>query len=56
MPLFSAQVPVLNSYFKGYYWLIEADFGGQIVFFNHFSDLKNDAKIKLSFEPYTASH
>jgi hypothetical protein len=25
------------------------------VFFNHATDLKNDAEIKLSFEPYTAS-
>jgi iron(III) transport system ATP-binding protein len=54
--LFEVGATVLNSYFKGSYWLIEADFDGQIVFFNHFSDLKNDAEIKLSFEPYKASH
>ena len=54
--LFEVEATVLNSYFKGHYWLIEADFGGQIVFFNHATDLKNDAEIKLSFEPYTASH
>ncbi|MGK0255056.1 MAG: iron(III) transport system ATP-binding protein [Mariniflexile sp.] len=52
----SAKATVLDSYFKGSYWLIEADFDGQIVFFNHATDLKNDAKIKLSFEPYIASH
>ena len=54
--LFEVEATVLNSYFKGHYWLIEADFGGQIVFFNHATDLKNAAEIKLSFEPYTASH
>ena len=54
--LFEVEATVLNSYFKGHYWLIEADFSGQIVFFNHATDLKNDAEIKLSFEPYKASH
>jgi iron(III) transport system ATP-binding protein len=54
--LFEVEATVLNSYFKGSYWLIEADFGGQIVFFNHATDLKNDTEIKLSFEPYKASH
>jgi len=38
---------VLNAYFKGSYWLIEADFDGQIVFFNHNSSLKNGEKIFL---------
>ena len=52
MPLFSAQATVLNSYFKGSYWLIEAVFNEQIVFFNHFSDLKNHTEVTLSLEPH----
>ena len=38
---------VLNSYFKGSYWLIEANFNGQIVFFNHSSAIKKSTKIYL---------
>lgn len=40
---------VKNSYFKGSYWLIEAELENQIVFFNHLSDLKNNVKIDLEF-------
>ena len=40
---------VLNSYFKGYYWLIEAEFEDQIVFFNHALDLENHTEISLEF-------
>ena len=40
---------VLNSYFKGAYWLIEANFENQIVFFNHFSDLAINKVLQLSF-------
>ena len=40
---------VLNSYFKGSYWLIEADFKGQKVFLNHSSQLKNSKEINISF-------
>jgi ABC-type Fe3+/spermidine/putrescine transport system ATPase subunit len=54
--LFSAQATVLNSYFKGSYWLIEANFDGEIVFFNHFSDLEKHTEVTLSFEPYKTSH
>ena len=39
---------VKNTYFKGSYWLIEADFDGQIVFFNHFSDIKKGEEVLLS--------
>ena len=39
---------VKNAYFKGSYWLIEADFDGQIVFFNHFSDIKKGEEVLLS--------
>jgi ABC-type Fe3+/spermidine/putrescine transport system ATPase subunit len=45
--LFEEKATVLNSYFKGGSWLIEADFNGQIVFFNHSSEIKKSAKIKL---------
>jgi hypothetical protein len=38
---------VLNSYFKGASWLIEADFNGHIVFFNHSSEIKKSAKIHI---------
>jgi iron(III) transport system ATP-binding protein len=40
---------VLNSYFKGSYWLIEATFENQIVFFNYNSDLEKNEAIHLSF-------
>ncbi|MFY9242025.1 MAG: ABC transporter ATP-binding protein [Polaribacter sp.] len=40
---------VLNSYFKGSFWLIEADFENQNIFFNHSSSLKNGEKISLNF-------
>lgn len=38
---------VLNSYFKGYYWLIEATFNTQKVFVNHFKEIKKNTKIYL---------
>ena len=38
---------VLSSYFKGSYWLIEAEFNQQKIYFNHFSKLKKSAKICL---------
>ena len=53
---FSAQATILNSYFKGSYWLIEAVFNEQVVFFNHFSDLENHTEVTLSLEPYRVSH
>ena len=40
---------VINSYFKGFYWLIEAEFDGQKVFVNHASDLEKTSKIHLCF-------
>ena len=45
----SAQIEatVLNSFFKGSYWLIEAEFNQQKIYFNHFSKLKKSAKICL---------
>jgi ABC-type Fe3+/spermidine/putrescine transport system ATPase subunit len=47
LPLVAATV--LNSYFKGAYWLIEATFENQIVFFNHNADLEKNEAIHLSF-------
>ena len=44
---------VLNSYFKGSYWLIEADFENQIVFLNHNIDLEKNKAIHLSFTLHT---
>ena len=38
---------VLNSYFKGSYWLIEAEVENQIVFLNHFEELEKGKKINL---------
>ncbi len=40
---------VLQSYFKGFYWLIAADFNGQKVFINHTSELEKRAKVNLEF-------
>tara|TARA_B100000809_G_scaffold77092_1_gene74876 strand:- start:2535 stop:3485 length:951 start_codon:yes stop_codon:yes gene_type:complete len=40
---------VLNSYFKGAYWLIEAVFENQVVFLNHSADLKKNKAIHISF-------
>ena len=40
---------VLNSYFKGAYWLIEAVFENQVVFLNHSTDLKKNKAIHISF-------
>lgn len=39
---------VLNSYFKGFFWLIEIEFENQIVFLNHISNLKTNTKINIS--------
>lgn len=38
---------VLNSYFKGSYWLIEAEVENQIVFLNHFEELEKGKEINL---------
>jgi ABC-type Fe3+/spermidine/putrescine transport system ATPase subunit len=41
---------VLHSYFKGFYWLIEADFEGQTIFFNHPIPLVSGKEVSLNFE------
>lgn len=38
---------VVNSYFKGSYWLIEAEFNEQKVFVNYSSDLKKGSEINI---------
>ena len=40
---------VLQSYYKGFYWLIAADFNGQKVFINHTCDVEKNAKVNLEF-------
>jgi iron(III) transport system ATP-binding protein len=47
LPLVAATV--LNSYFKGSYWLIEVTFENQTVFFNHNADLEKNEAIHISF-------
>ena len=39
---------VLNSYFKGNYWMIDAEFENQKLFFNHFSSLQKSIIVSLS--------
>ena len=41
---------VLNTYFKGSYWLIEATFKEQIVYLNHHSALNKQEIVSLSIE------
>lgn len=41
---------VLNSYFKGSYWLIEVEFKQEILFLNHISSLKKGEKVYLDFK------
>lgn len=44
---------IKNSYFKGSFWLIEADFKGENVFFNHTTSLENNNIISLEFKENT---
>ena len=41
---------VLNTYFKGFYWLIEARFNEQVVYLNHHSTLNKQEIVSLSIE------
>ena len=43
------KVVVLKSYFKGNYWLVEAELNEQAVFFNHSSEIKKGTKVHLFF-------
>ncbi|WP_159949854.1 ABC transporter ATP-binding protein [Polaribacter septentrionalilitoris] len=42
---------VLNAYFKGWYWLIEAEFDNQKVFFNHDQNIASKKQVSLKIEP-----
>tara|TARA_B110000967_G_scaffold166843_1_gene175083 strand:+ start:3727 stop:4671 length:945 start_codon:yes stop_codon:yes gene_type:complete len=39
---------ILNSYFKGSYWLIEAEFEEQTVFLNHFSNVEKLTTVSIA--------
>ena len=43
----AVKATVLNSYFKGYYWLIEAVFNNQKVFVHHSKEIKKSTKIYI---------
>jgi ABC-type sulfate/molybdate transport systems ATPase subunit len=44
----SLKATVLNSYFKGSYWLIEAELENQKVFLNHFCDIEKLTTVSIS--------
>lgn len=41
------KVTVKKSFYKGYYYLIEADLSGKTVFFEHQSEIKKDTEVYL---------
>ncbi|TYP99793.1 ABC-type Fe3+/spermidine/putrescine transport system ATPase subunit [Tenacibaculum adriaticum] len=43
------QAKVINSYFKGFYWLIEVDFNDQKLYVSHFNDVKKGKEICIQF-------
>lgn len=43
---------VTNSYFKGSYWLLEAEFNEQKIYFNHTSEIEKSAKIYLEISTF----
>ncbi len=43
------QATVLNSYFKGFYWVIEVNFNDQLVFLIHHEEVRSLKKVFLSF-------
>jgi iron(III) transport system ATP-binding protein len=46
--LLEVKASVLNAYFKGSFWLIEAEFENQVVFFNHSKAIETGEQICLS--------
>ncbi len=40
---------VLNSYFKGFYWLIEVEYGNESVFVSNSSNIQKNTLVSLSF-------
>lgn len=45
----SYQATVKRSYYKGFYWLIEAEFEGQKVFFQNWENLTSENVVNLNF-------
>lgn len=43
------EASVVRTYFKGFYWLIEADLKGQRIFLNHHSDIDKNETVFLAF-------
>ncbi len=43
------EATVLQSYYKGFYWLIEAEFEREKIFVNHTSNLEKNTKIQVHF-------
>jgi ABC-type Fe3+/spermidine/putrescine transport system ATPase subunit len=50
--LIEVKTTVLNAYFKGSYWLIEAQLNQQKIYFRHFKDLKKSANIFLEISTF----
>lgn len=46
----NSKAVVKNNYFKGFYWLIEVDLNGQIVFLSHHKRIKKETIVFLAFE------
>lgn len=44
---------VIKSYFKGFYWLIEAEYNNQLIFFTHHSFLDRKKTVSLLFNSKT---
>jgi hypothetical protein len=40
---------VVNSYFKGAFWLISATYNGEVIYFNHPEGLEKNEQICLNF-------
>jgi ABC-type sulfate/molybdate transport systems ATPase subunit len=44
----TVEVTVLNSFFKGSYWLIEVEFEKQTMFLNHFCDIEKFTTVSIA--------
>ena len=44
-------VTVIRSYFKGFYWLIEASYDGQTIFFQHAEKIESGNLLNIDFFP-----
>ncbi len=43
---------VIKSYYKGFYWLIEASFDGQIIFFQNEAQIESGNRIHIDFSSF----